>query len=99
MICGGDLDAGSLVADMPIKLITRGSAVVKGGLTLLPVIKLDPRAANLATTSVATAPNDGFFTEAQYRGAFNSGDNWASGWTAASAFGFFVTPKTRPDSL
>ncbi|MEQ1892532.1 MAG: hypothetical protein ABL998_08335 [Planctomycetota bacterium] len=94
-----NVDAGSLTADMPIKLITRGAAVVKGGLTLLPVIKLDPRAANLATTSVATAPNDGFFTEAQYRGAFNSGDNWAIGWTAASAFGFFVTPKTRPGSL
>jgi hypothetical protein len=39
------------------------------------VIKLDPRAANLATVSVATAPADGFLTPAQYRGAFNAGDN------------------------
>ena len=88
----------SLKADMPIRAITRGPAVVRGGLTLLPVIKLDPRCDNLAASSVATAPADGFFTQAQYRGAFGA-DNWAIGWTAASAFGFFVNPKTRPDSL
>ncbi|HKX46538.1 MAG TPA: hypothetical protein VJP77_07535 [Planctomycetota bacterium] len=75
--------------DAPIRGIFRGPAVVKGGRTMLPVIGLDPRAANEATTSVGTAPADGFFTQAQYRGAFDATTNWALGWTAADAFGYF----------
>jgi hypothetical protein len=86
------LVAGSAPADAPIRYIQRGAPVVKGGRTLLPVEKLDPRPANDALTSVAAAPNDGFFTPAFYRGAFAPGENWALGWTAADAFGFFSEP-------
>ncbi|HTF88038.1 MAG TPA: hypothetical protein VK843_06480 [Planctomycetota bacterium] len=74
--------------DSPIASITRGPSVVKGGKTMLPVIGLDPRPANQALTSVATAPADGFFTTAQYRGAFAPGQSWLRNWTAAHAFGF-----------
>ncbi|MDZ4754703.1 MAG: hypothetical protein SGJ11_09425 [Phycisphaerae bacterium] len=79
-------------ADAPIQSITRGPAVVKGGLTMLPVISLDPRPANEALTSVTMAPNDGFLTRVQYRGAFAANENWLCGWTAADAFGFNVAP-------
>jgi hypothetical protein len=76
----------------PIVSITRGTPVVKGGKTMLPVLNLDPRPAADALNSVGSAPNDGFFTSANYRGAFAPGENWLDGWTATSAFG--ITPIT-----
>jgi hypothetical protein len=79
--------------DAPIVAITRGPAVIKGGKTMLPVTSLDPRPANEALVSVAAAPNDGFFTPAQYRGAFAPGQSWLGTWTASTAFGF-----TQPDA-
>ena len=75
-------------ADAPVKLVTRAAPVVKGTRTMLQVIDLDPRAANDAVSSVGSAPNDGFFTPVNYRGAFSATNNWLCGWTAASAFGF-----------
>jgi hypothetical protein len=64
----------------------------RGTRNMLPVVQLDPRPANAAVRSVASAPNDGFFTPAGYRGAFAAGPiedvNWACEWTAASRFGF-----------
>jgi hypothetical protein len=86
------LIAGSAPADAPIRAIVRGPSVVKGGKVMQPVISLDPRAANEATMSVASAPNDGFFTPVAYRGAFNATQNWVCGWTAADAFGFIDRP-------
>ncbi len=75
--------------DSPVVSLTRGPAVVKGGRTILPVIGLNPRPANAATTSVAAAPADGFFTPAFYRGAFEpNAVPWICGWTASYAFGF-----------
>ena len=81
---------GNVVSgNSPIQAITRGPAVNPvAGLTILPVTSLDPRPANAALTSVASAPNDGFFTVAPYRGAFRCNLNWMTGWTAADAFGF-----------
>ena len=80
---------GSLDADAPIQSLVRGAAVVAPGYTVLPVASLDPRPMNAATTSVTTAPNDGFFTPAQYRGAFAPGEqSWLCDWTASYAFGF-----------
>ena len=76
----------------PIVSITRGAPVVKGGKTMLPVLNLDPRPAADALNSVGSAPNDGFFTSANYRGAFAPGENWLDGWTATSAYG--LTPVT-----
>jgi hypothetical protein len=32
---------------------------------------------------------DGFFTNTTYQGAFSGAENWADGWTAASALGHF----------
>jgi hypothetical protein len=72
----------------PIRSIVRGPKVVKGGLDIYPVTYLNPRAASLDSIfSVAQAPDDGFYTPAPYRGAFDPYNNWLVGWTAASAYG------------
>jgi hypothetical protein len=79
-------------ADAPIQMLVRGAPVVCPGYTVLPVISLDPRPMNAAVTSVGTAPNDGFFTPALYRGAFAPGEqSWLCDWTASFAFGFTTT--------
>ncbi len=95
-IAGGSNPAkGNIVAtNMPIAALTRGAAVpLNGGaLTNSPVATIDPRAANDATSSIASAPNDGFFTPAAYRGGFGTNENWLCQWTAADAFGFNVAP-------
>jgi len=84
-----------LDAQSPIVGITRGPLVVRGGKNMLPVTFLDPRPKNEALTSVAAAPADGFFTPAQYRGAFAPGQqSWLCKWTASFAFGF--TPECDP---
>lgn len=76
----------------PIAGITRGPNVISGTVVVQPVISLDPRASNAATTSVTTATSDSFYTNAQYRGAFAPSENWLCGWTAADAFGMSVPP-------
>jgi hypothetical protein len=76
----------------PIVAITRGTSVSNGTFSVSPVTSLDPRAANDATTSAGTAPNNGFYSPVQYRGAFSATENWLCGWTAADAFGFIVAP-------
>ncbi|MCB9881402.1 MAG: hypothetical protein H6834_06395 [Planctomycetes bacterium] len=78
-------------ASSPIVSITRGAPVLKGGKAMVPVTALDPRPAADALTSVGTAPADGFFTRANYRGAFAPGCDWLCGWTATSAYG--ITPN------
>jgi hypothetical protein len=83
--------------DAPVTTVTRGPAVVKGGRTMLPVTFLDPTPKNAATTSVGQAPNDGFFTPANYRGAFApNAQPWVCSWTASSAFGFTPSCTGEP---
>ena len=72
----------------PIASITRGASVVSGAVTVQPVTFLDPLARNAAVSSVGAAPSGGFFTVANYRGAFNDTENWLCGWTAASQYGY-----------
>lgn len=71
----------------PIQSLTRGDLVTKGGKKMLPVISINPCAANDAVSSAAAAPNDGFFTPAKFRGGFSASDNWLKGWTAIDAYG------------
>jgi len=76
----------------PITAITRDALVtLSSGKKILPVSALDPRAAGSAVSSAAPAPNDGFFTPVQYRGAFSSSSNWLESWTASQAFGLSQT--------
>jgi hypothetical protein len=84
-----NVNAGNDAADLPIKGITRGPLVVRGGKDMLPVIALDPRPAAAALSSAGSAPDDGFYTPAKFRGAFDpSCPNWLDDWTASDAFGF-----------
>ena len=84
-------------ANSPITSITRAATVTNAqGRQVNRVIGLDPRPANDALTSFASAPNDGFFTPANYRGAFAPGINWLCGWTASQAFGFTPAPVAGP---
>jgi hypothetical protein len=82
-----------LAAASPISSISFGAPVLKGGLNMLPVIALDPRPANDALVSVGAAPNDGFYTPAQYRGAFepSASATWLANWTATFAYGYTKT--------
>ena len=50
---------------------------------------LDPRPApgSPALTNFTLAPNDGFFTAANYAGAFGPNDSWANGWSTLAAYG------------
>lgn len=93
-IAGGSNPAiNNIVATMsPIVSITRGADIIQGGFTIKPVTALDPRAANDAVTSAAAAPADGFFTPANFRGAFSSSFNWLKGWTAEDAYGLITSP-------
>ncbi len=81
---------------MPIQSLTRGAPVVRGGLTMLPVIHINPCAANDAVTSVNTAPADGFLVPAQFRGAFSADNNWLAGWSAVYAYGMTDTSMNKP---
>jgi hypothetical protein len=88
---------------MPIVSITReantSGVTNSSGLAVL-VTALDPRPANDALTSVNTAPIDGFFDPAQYRGAMAPGQNWACGWTSAACYGMLVgCPAACPADL
>ncbi len=85
-----NVDAGNLVANMPIRSLTRGPVTPVLALNMVPVIGLDPRPAGAALVSVGQAPNDGFFTPAQYRGGFapDCVQSWLDNWTASFAFGF-----------
>ncbi len=79
-------------ANMPIQTLTRGAPISFFGETYVRVLTIDPRAANAAASSVSTAPNDGFFSQVNYRGAFGPDENWLCGWTATDAFGFNIAP-------
>jgi hypothetical protein len=59
--------------------------------------KLDPRPSptGVAVQHVATVPNNGFFTQTAYRGAFNpTGQVWLAGWTEIATTGFLTTAAT-----
>lgn len=90
--------SGSDSSDAPIVSITRGALFTSSeGKGVLPIISLDPLPANEALTSAGMAPDDGFFTPAQYRGAFSATDNWLDGWTASDAYGMTSTSSDGCD--
>jgi hypothetical protein len=86
-----DYDPADPNANMPIQSLVRGDLVVKGGKNMLPVVYINPCAANDAALSVGTAPYDGFLIPAPYRGGFPPNYNWLAGWTAVDAYGMTDT--------
>ena len=58
-----------------------------------PITTIDPRPAPggpLVATNRAT-PNDGFFTPANYKGAFAPGNDWTRGWSSIDRVGYLQT--------
>lgn len=98
-IAGGSNPAlNNVVAtNSPIQSLTRGSAVSRGGKIMLPVIHINPCAANDAVSSANAAPNDGFFKPAYFRGGFSANKNWLEGWTAVYAYGMTDTSMNVDD--
>jgi hypothetical protein len=86
-------------SNSPIQKLTRGGLVVKGGKNMQPVTFINPLPANDALNSVGTAPDDGFYTPAAYRGGFGTDDNWLVGWTAAHAYGMTSNEVLVTDNI
>jgi hypothetical protein len=77
-----------IATQLPIAGITRGPTQILTGVSIQPVIGLDPRAANAALVGVAPPPPNGFYVPVTYRGAFGPNENWLCGWSAASQYGY-----------
>ena len=100
--------AGIDDADSPIQALSRNSVeTLTGPHFFVQVTNIDPRPKNEALTAVGSAPADGFFTPANYSGAFAPDENWLKCWTAADAYGFVAplpgkvtsVPGGNPDVL
>ncbi len=85
--CGGTL---------PIRQLVRSNSGNPNTPDTVSLIDPIPAAGSpLATTTRAT-PNNGFFEDAPYKGAFapNNNGNWADGWSTLSRLGYFpVRPQ------
>ncbi len=87
----------SATNELPIVSIVRGPAENISGKIMLPVTSLNPLAANAAVSSTRVAPDNGFYDQAPYVGAFSANHNWLLGWTAADQFGMIdSTGHTAP---
>ena len=85
----------TIETSMPIAVRTRGSEVVATGHAVEPVTFLDPTPVGAALTAAEFSPNDGFFTQARYVGAFARGNNWLIGWTGTSEFGLTTSSQSN----
>jgi hypothetical protein len=67
------------------------TAVVIGGKNYYPVNVLYPTlpAGSPALTSDITPPNDGFYSQVSFKGAFDENTLWTAGWTLAHSLGGF----------
>ncbi len=78
---------------LPIRTLNRGTG---GAFSSDPVVELDPRPMPGGPLTGPTGapsrvpPNDGFFTQAPYNGAFSSGSYWMSGWSNMSRTGLLA---------
>jgi hypothetical protein len=93
---GGTLPILGLTRASVIKWANNANPLLEGWMG--EVATLDPRRnpANTDTVSVATAPLDGFFSPAQYRGAFDQ-VNWMAGWSTPAKFGIMTGADTASD--
>lgn len=59
---------------------------------------LDPRPlpGSPALTGGLTPPNNGFYTQVSYQGAFDANDLWLTGWTALSQYGIIAIIPSAP---
>ena len=86
--------ADERIDEVIAKILAEGNTVAPvelGGISRVAgAMSLDPRpnASSPALTGWVN-PDDDWFDNAEYRGAFSNADNWALGWTATDALGYF----------
>jgi hypothetical protein len=86
---GWDVEEVTTNGALPIVSYARGSEVTfTNGLTVSPVVSLDPRAAGDAVAADSMPTNDGFFDQVSYRGAFSENNIWLWDGSAAVEYGF-----------
>jgi hypothetical protein len=86
----------SIATLSPIVQVTRGAQATPNGVNnTSPVTFLDPTPQNDALSAVGFAPNDGFFSQARFKGAFPRGNNWLIGWTGTARFGLTTNSKAN----
>ncbi|HEU5182217.1 MAG TPA: hypothetical protein VFW45_15640 [Candidatus Polarisedimenticolia bacterium] len=92
---------------LPVRTLNRGSAA---GIDPDPIVQIDPRPApggvlvQPAGEPNRTAPNDGFFANAPYNGAFEAGSGWLDGWSTLERTGVIAkcsasSPLSVPDQV
>ncbi|MEL6987350.1 MAG: T9SS type A sorting domain-containing protein, partial [Bacteroidota bacterium] len=85
---GDDVDASDLIAH----LVDQGNQIADpqlGGISRVPNGGLDPRlSADSPARTGAADVGDDWFEKVDYHGAFGN-ENWATGWTATDAYGYF----------
>ncbi|MCP9292155.1 MULTISPECIES: T9SS type A sorting domain-containing protein [Gracilimonas] len=64
-----------------------------GGISRTDDAGLDPRPGNADVLEGAEIPNDAFFSNVAYKGAFG-GNNWLAGWTALDQYGYLAAEGT-----
>ena len=88
-----DISSAPFVATM---LTDNNNTIVDpqlGGISRTNDAGLDPRPANSTVLTGAEIPNDPFFSEVAYKGAFG-GNNWLAGWTALDQYGYLAPQGT-----
>lgn len=84
---GSITDLGDLVGARPIAGLT-----MTFDQSVYEATVIDPRAANTATSTTRLAPEDGFFDQAKFKGAFGPNYNWLEGWALIDQIGVINSP-------
>ena len=93
-IAGLDNTYSDCVDPLPITELTRTTG---GATSPDPVIKIDPRpsAGSALLNTNRSAPNNGFFDQVSYKGAFDANNNWAAEWSTMDRLGYFAEDKVE----
>jgi hypothetical protein len=80
-------DLGDAAGARPIQALTMAISN-----SVYETVTVDPRAANSATSTTRTAPADGFFDQAGFKGAVGPNYNWLQGWAHIDNVGVITSP-------
>ncbi len=89
----GDIDASGFWTDAAKNNLITDPLL--GGISRTTDGGLDPRPiTGAALSGAATVPDDGFFVQTTYKGAFSADTNWLDGWTKLSQDGYLPTESS-----
>ena len=87
-VAGTNHANNTILTTSPVTTLTRSAtACLSPSHSTFPVTFLDPTPTAVAQTAVEVSPNDGFYRQARYCGAFARGNNWLIGWSFTSRNG------------